>query len=197
MLIGSYELLPGVICAALVLFGVLCLNIPRQKKLPCVASCLLLGGVSIAQILLNNAYLSRFYPGDSLYREEAYWGFLGLRAVQIGEALATLLVMGCLLWALWQVICLHTGPIRNASTEFDVHAGLSLHMELKKQLITVFALFAVAAVVQSVHAWLQLQHPWLWIISLMWSALAIGKLIFVIKDILEEAKDRYREDLGA
>ncbi|MBQ9132001.1 MAG: hypothetical protein IJX62_05995, partial [Clostridia bacterium] len=166
--------------------------------IPCMASCLLLGGVSIAQILMNNAYLSRFYPGDSLYREEAYWGFLWLRTVQVAEALTTLLVIGCLLFALWQVVCLHTGALRGADTDLDFssRAGCSLRRELKKQLWTVFALFAVAAVAQSVYAWLQLKQPWVWIIALVWSVLAIGKLIFTVKDILEEAQERYRDDFG-
>lgn len=199
VLMGSYELLPGVVCALLVLLGVLCLEIPKQKKLPCAASCLLLGGVSVAQALINNAYLSRFYPGDSLYREEAYWSFLGLRAVQVAEALATLLVIGCLLLALWQVVCLHTGPLRGTESdaEFSARAGSSLRRELKKQMWIVFALFFVAAVAQSLYTWMQLEHPWMWIIALVLWIFAIGKLIFTVKDILEEAQERYREDFGA
>ena len=182
-LIASYELLPGVICAAAVLVGLLCLGDTVRKRMPCVLSCLLLGGISVAQILLNARYSERFYPGDALYRADAYEMFLGLRLVQIGEALATLLVMGCVLYLLWQILLNCTEGAEQNSLHGANH---SLLREMKKQCLVTFGLFAAAAVAQSFHAWLQLKHPWLWIVAFAWSVLAIGKLIFLLKDILEE-----------
>ena len=164
-----------------------------EHKLPLVLSSLTLSGISLAQILLNQRYMSQFYPMDALYREEPYNQFLVLRLVEIAEAVCTLVTVLLLLQVLWQVVCRHTGAQENSAEDvaFLGRINQGLHREMRRQLIVTSVLFLLAAMVQSADAWLQLQVSWLWVVALALSVVAIGKLWLLMKDIREEVGFRY------
>jgi hypothetical protein len=190
---STQELLPGLFFGVLAFFGTLWLRDLVENKLPLLTSSLVLSGVSLAQLLLNRRYMSRFYPMDSLYREEPYHQFLVLRLVEVAEAFCTLLTALLLLHVLWQVVCRHTGAKENASGDsaFLGRVNRGLHRELRGQLTVTGVLFLCAAVAQGADAWLQLQVSWLWVVALAFSIAAVGKLFFLMKDIREEVGFRY------
>lgn len=190
---STREMLPGILFGFFAFFGVLWLGDLVERKLPLMIASLNLSGVSLAQILLNRSYMSRFYPMDALYREEPYNQFLILRLVEIAEAVSTLLTALLLLQVLWQIICRHTGTVEGAGsdTAFLGRVNRGLHRELRRQLLVTGGLFLLVALAQSADAWLQLQVTWLWVVALGLSVAAVGKLWFLMKDIREEVGFRY------
>ena len=190
---STQELLPGLFFGVLAFFGVLWLGDLVEHRLPLLVSSLALSGVSLAQILLNRRYMSRFYPSDSLYREEPYNQFFVLRLVEIAEAVCTLLTAILLLQILWQIVCRHTGA-KETDTEDPAFLGRvnrRLHRELRRQLTVTGVLFLLAALAQGADAWLQLQVSWIWVVALALSIAAVGKLWLLMKDVREEVGFRY------
>lgn len=193
---STRELLPGLFFGILVFCGVLWLGELVERKVPLLLSSVLLSGVSLTQILLNRRYMSRFYPMDSLYREEPYNQFLMLRLVEIAEAACTLLTAWLLLEALWQIVRRHTGALGSEGEDasFLGRVNLGLHRELRGRLTVTGGMFLLAAVVQGADAWCQLKINWLWPVALALSLFAIGRLWFLMKDIREEVGFRYGHD---
>ena len=193
---STRELLPGIFFGALAFFGVLWLGELVERKVPLMLSSVLLSGVSLTQILLNRRYMSRFYPMDSLYREEPYNQFLMLRLVEIAEAACTLLTAWLLLEVLWQIVRRHTGALGSGGEDssFLGRVNLGLHREMRGRLIVTGVLFLLAAVAQGAVAWWQLKITWLWVVALGLSLFAIGRLLFLMKDIREEVGFRYGQN---
>lgn len=192
----SYDLLPGLLCALLLLVGVLLLGDLLQKKRGFLLFSVLPIGVSAARLLCNARYMSRFYLKDALYDAEAYDAFLLLRVLQIAEAILLALLLLWVLLLLWRTVKAHTAVIYEGerARALSDRATAALHGKFKRKLLLSAAAFTLAAIAASVFLWLQLQISGLWILATLLGVLAAGLFFSLLNELFEQLTATYARE---
>ncbi|MBR3894017.1 MAG: hypothetical protein IKJ35_02605 [Clostridia bacterium] len=192
--VDFYAALPGAVAAILTLISLKLL----EKELPslgkCRAACVGLGAVSLAQIIVNSWFLSRFLPEASLYQTDAYYAFLAVQVLEAAEAIVALIFFYTLLkvvfeWMRDEISVEYTGDTRAA--DLSQKATARLHREFARRFDVTFILFFAATVANVVDAFLQLDYGWIWLISLAFSFAAVWIFWSLVHDLMSEIKDRY------
>jgi len=185
---------PGAVAAVLSLIALRLL----AKRLPsindCRVACIGLGMVSLAQILVNAWFLSRFLPEASLYQTDAYHAFLVVRLLEAAEAIVTLIFVRMLLkiifeWMRDEITVEYAGDARAA--ELSQRATKRLQRAFAKRMDVIFILFCAATVANLADAFLQLRYGWIWLISLATSFAAIWIFWSLTHELTSEIKNRY------
>ena len=193
--IDYYAALPGVVAAALTFFALYLLRDRLPERKGCNAACLLLGTVSLAQIIVNAWFLKDFLPEASLYQTDAHYRFLAVRVLDAAEAVATLIFVASLLKILFELVRTETAVEYTGGADAErlsYYATERLHREFEKRFVAIFVLFAAAAAVNLLDAFLQLKYGWLWLISFALSFAAIWLFYSMIYELTSEIKNRYQ-----
>lgn len=174
--VNDRALLPGVIFAFLSFAALFLLGDLAPWKKPCYLACALLALVSIAQIIVNSAFLSSFLPEDSLYETDAYFFYFAVKVVDALEIFATLVLAGTVLYAVYRIATAHTKTVYEGDDErtrqVSVRATERLHKEYRKRLILTFVLFFLAAGTGIAESFLRLRFGWAWVVPFCFSVAA-------------------------
>lgn len=187
--------LPGVVAAILTVLSLWLIKDRLPDRKPIHAACLLLGGVSLFQIIVNTFFLSRFLPEASLYQADAYHYFWIVRLVDTAEVLATALFVGVLLKLLFSLVLSETAVEYEGGVDaarLSEHATQRLHKEFANRFTVILILFLSSSAVNVLDALLRLQYPWLWLISFALSAAAIWLFYSMIYELFSEIQNQYQ-----
>lgn len=178
--------LPGILFSVFAFLAVLRLGRLATARPAVSILCVLLGLTSVAQLILNDRYLQRFTPEESLYRKEAYASFCAVQLTDVLEALLKLALIAALFWLLYRIVREHTGVhYGSAATEhLSRSATLRLHKKFAVRLGAAFAVFALASVLSIAETLLRFRYQWLWLLSL--AAAFVG--IMMVYSFLYELK---------
>ena len=182
-------LLPSVLCAIFTAVGVLIFGTDLQHRKPFFVTCGALGIFSIAELLLNGYYTKYFSYESSGWEVEAYRLFLGLRATQVAEAFLAA-------WMFLLLLDLFGGFVKERVFEkyegtdteaVSARATERLHKSFAKKITVCKILFFVSAAAIALEAIFQLEHPWLWWVSVptvIASTVAFASFLYALLDHL-------------
>lgn len=177
------ELLPSAVMAILLLVSLCVMRDLLPNRTGYAVTYLSLTVVSVTHLIVNHAYLLKFTPMDSLYREEAYRFY---RAVQLLGCLEALLTLVAVIAALYQLIA--TLKMRVNDTDACGRAcpyeDARLRKWLRARIAGAVVLFSLATVSVIVKIFLQLQYPLIWWLCI----LLFGVSICAFYSILHEIK---------
>ena len=191
-----YSCLPGIIFAFLVVAGISSLGdlLPTKKNIY-IAS-IALSVFSLGQLIANYLYLQKYLPEESLINPNAFWHYLVVQALDVGETLCTLILIACLLQVLSAMIQSYTG-VQYGGEESDRlsrAATQKLHNAFSVRMYVIFILFFVAAIGNIVDIIFHLQFGWLWLIPLCFSVIGVFCYQSLQHDLLEEIRFRYQSE---
>ena len=130
-----------------------------------------------------------------MYQTDAYRHFLLLQALEAAEAICTVMMLGAILWMLYHSVVLrHTEVVYSRGIghqEISEHATKQLHRDFKKRMITVLVLACAAGAVNVLDAFLQLQIPWLWLISFVLSFAVIWLFYATLCELSLQIQAKY------
>ena len=191
-----YSCLPGIMFAFLVIAGVSSLGdlLPEKKNIY-IAS-IALSVFSLGQLIANYLYLQKYLPEESLFNPNAFWHYLVVQALDVGETLCTLILIACLLQVLSVVIQNYTSVQYGGkrSEQLSSRATQKLHNSLSVRLYVIFILFFVAAIGNIVDIIFHLQFGWLWLIPLCFSVIGVFCYQSLQHDLLEEIRFQYQSE---
>jgi hypothetical protein len=160
-------LVPSILCALFVVIGVLIFGTDLKDRKPFFLSAGALGVLSIAELCINNYYTTYYSYELSGWDPTAYRLFLGLRATQVAEAFLAA-------WTFYLLLDLFSAFIKervfekyrgNDTAELSARATERLHKSFGKKIVACKILFFAAAAAIALESIFQLEHPWLWWIS--------------------------------
>ncbi len=182
-------LLPSLLCAIFTAIGVLIFGNDLQKRKPFFLSCGALGILSIGELVLNNYYTQYYSYEASSWNPDAYNLFLGLRALQVAQAFLAAGVF-------WLLLDLFSNFIKERvfehyeganAQELSARATERLHKSFSKYIVVCKILFFASAVSIALESIFQIDHPWLWWISVpmvIASAITFATFLYALLDHL-------------
>ena len=183
-------LVPSVLCAIFTAIGVLVFGDDLQKRKPFFLSCGALGILSIGELILNNYYTQYYSYEASSWDPDAYSLFLGLRALQVIEAFLAAGVF-------WLLLDLFSTFVKERvfehydgenTEELSARATQRLHKSFAKYITACKILFFASAASIAFESIFQLDHPWLWWISIpvvIASVITFATFLYALLDHLE------------
>ena len=190
------SVLPGVVLAFLAFAAILLLGdlLREQKRFYLSASALAI--VSAAQLIVNHFYLKFYLPTDSLFYPNAFWHYLGVQLLDVGEAAATVWLIYELLRILMQMARSYTGVDygKGNGEALASRATQKLQHSFYVRYNVTFVLFFVAGVGTVVDTIFHLSLGWLWLIPLCASVAGVFCFYSVQHDLLEEIGYYFQPD---
>lgn len=190
------SVLPGVVLAFLAFAAILLLGdlLREQKRFYLSASTLAI--VSAAQLIVNHFYLKFYLPTDSLFYPNAFWHYLGVQLLDVGEAAATVWLIYELLRILMQMARSYTGVDygKGNGEALASRATQKLQHSFYVRYNVTFVLFFVAGVGTVVDTIFHLSLGWLWLIPLCASVAGVFCFYSVQHDLLEEIGYYFQPD---
>ena len=195
-------LVPNVLCALFACIGVLIFGTDLQNRQSFFITCGTLGSLSIAELVLNRYYTAHYSYEASGWDPNAYRLFLGLRAMQVAEAF---LAAGMF----WLLLNLFTTFIKERVFEqyegsnaevISARATERVQKVFERKILVCKILFFVAAVAIAAESIFQVDHPWLWWISVptvIASTIAFATFLYALLDHLvwqSNAKNTHKND---
>jgi hypothetical protein len=195
-------LVPSILCALFVVIGVLIFGTDLKDRKPFFLSAGALGVLSIAELCINNYYTTYYSYELSGWDPTAYRLFLGLRATQVAEAFLAA-------WTFYLLLDLFAAFIKervfekyrgNDTAELSARATERLHKSFGKKIVACKILFFAAAAAIALESIFQLEHPWLWWISVptvIASTVTFATFLYALLDHLvwqSNAESTHKED---
>ncbi len=183
-------LVPNILCAVFACIGVLIFGADLQQRRPFFLACGALGVLSIGEICLN-AYYTKYYSYvESGWDPDAYDLFFGLRATQVAEAFFAATMF-------WILLNLFSNFVKGRIFEhyegvdteaISARATARLHKSFGRRILVCRILFFVSATTLAFESIFQLDHPWIWWISVstvIASTIAFASFLYALLDHLE------------
>ena len=182
-------LLPSVLCAVFTAVGVLIFGADLQKRKLFFITCTCLGVLSIAELLLNSYYTKYFSYEASGWDPDAYSLFLVLRLLQVLQAF----MAAGMFWALLNLFSVFVKErvfehyAGENTEEISARATVRLHRSFERYITACKILFFAAAVSMATESIFQLDHPWIWWISVpvvIASTITFASFLYALLDHL-------------
>ena len=190
------SILPCVVLAFLVFAAILLLGdlLREQKRLYLSAGVLAI--VSAAQLIVNSFYLKYYIPTDSLFYPNAFWHYLFVQLLDIGEAAATVWLIYELLHTLMETVRSYTGVDygKGNGEALASRATQKLQRSFCIRYNVTFVLFFVSGVGTVVDTVFHLSLGWLWLFPLCASIAGVFCFYSVQHDLLEEIGYYFQPD---
>ena len=195
-------LVPSILCALFAVIGVLIFGTDLKNRKPFFLSAGALGVLSIAELCINNYYTTYYSYELSGWDPTAYRLFLGLRATQVAEAFLAA-------WTFYLLLDLFSAFIKervfekyrgNDTAELSARATERLHKSFGKKIVACKILFFAVAAAIALESIFQLEHPWLWWISVpavIASTVTFATFLYALLDHLvwqSNAESTHKED---
>lgn len=183
-------LLPNLLCAVFTCIGVLIFGDDLKCTKLFFVACGALGALSIGELWFNSYYTNRYSYVESSWDPNAYTLFLGLRVLQVVEAL---LAAGMF----WILLNLLSNFVKDRiferydgvdTEEISARATKRLHKQFDRRILVCEILFFLSAVVLAYESIFQLEYQWIWWISIpavAASTIAFASLLYALLDHLE------------
>lgn len=184
------SVIPTPVCALLFALALPFLGDFFQKRALFLIAAALQALCGTVQILFSRSYISRYATYDyALYNRSAYVDLCILQTVQILELLATLFLVGVLLYSLFRMTLSETAEVyANDRSGASGKSTKRLHRKFARCILISGASFFLYALIKVFEILLLAKIPSMWIASFVSSMLAIGSLfylLYAIKDQLE------------
>lgn len=177
--VDSIPVLPGFVCGILTVLGA-CVLVGRRDRWLWVLSGvgLALTAVSAVHWGLLSAFLEDHKLEEALHFPRAYQKFLVICGLEAAEAILTLLLISVLCVVLWKTLWY-----------FQAEMGCESFQKEKKtyavKFIALWVLSAIAAMISTVNAFMQLDVSYLWWFALIFAAVAV----FVFRSVMLDIRD--------
>ncbi len=183
-------LVPNVLCALFACIGVLIFGADLQDRKPFFLTCGALAVLSIGELWLNSYYTKYYSYELSGWDPEAYNLFLGLRALQVTQAFVAAGMF-------WILLNLFNKFVRERifehyegvdTEEISARATERLHRSFGRRILVCRILFFASATALAFESIFQLDHPWIWWISVpavVASTIAFASFLYALLDHLE------------
>ncbi len=190
--------LPGLGFAFLTFAAVFFLGdlLPRQRE--CWWASVGLALISAAQIVLNRLYLKKYLPGDALFYEKAIWQYVLLSALEVLEAVATVVLLYYLLRVLNEIVLRYTGvnyrTVDENGQQLASRATQKLHRHFANRMKLVLAFFFIACVGNVAMTLSSLYAGWVWLIPFVFTTVGVFLYFSLQGEIWEEVKNHFSEE---
>lgn len=194
--INHHSIFPSVICAFLVTIAVMMMgNLLRERK-SCLCASIALGGIGLLQLSVETNYLKEYIPKDSLYLTDAYWAYWNVQMLEVAEALFIAVLVAMLFYTLRGLLRtqLFVDYGSGAHSAVSNRATRQLQIEFEKKLLVCFLFFVFATVGRLFDAFWRLSYPWISLLSMAFSLMAVWLFSSFLHDFLEQIANSIPED---
>ena len=168
--------------------------VPNSKQ--CRRWCLISGVASLLYFTANRLYLQSHLPEASLYHTDAYYFFFVTRLLGAVDAVVAMMLIYSMMRVLMDLVRTHTAVEYDGenSAELSARATQRLHSTFAKRNRVILILFGIAAVGNLLDVLLQLQLPWIWLISFVFAFAAIWNFYLFLHELFVQVQARYRTE---
>ena len=183
-------LIPTFLSALFACVGVLIFGEDLKERKPFFLCCEVLAVLSIGELWLNKYYTKLYSYELSGWDPDAYDLFLGLRVLQVAQAFLAAAMFWGLLTMLEKFVKERVFERYEGSNaeEISARATARLHKSFGRRILLCRILFFVSASTLALESIFQLDHPWIWWISVpvvVASTVAFASLLYALLDHLE------------